>query len=155
MSSSLKPHGLHHSRLSCPSLSPRVCSNCIRWVEDAIQLSHPLLPSSPFFPQSFPASGFFPMIWFFDSGGPKYWSFNFSISPSSEYSALISFRFDWFDLLAVQGTLKSLLQHHSSKALSLWCLAFFMIQLSYPYMSIGETIALIIWTLGSRDVSAF
>ena len=73
---------------------------------------------------------------------PKYWSFSFSISPSNEYSGLISFRMDWMDLLAVQGTLKSLLQHHSSKPSILRCLAFFMVQLSYPYMTIGKTIAL-------------
>ena len=73
---------------------------------------------------------------------PKYWSFSFSISPSNEYSGLISFRMDWLDLLAVQGTLKSLLQHHSSKASILWCSAFFTIQLSHPYMTTGKTIAL-------------
>ena len=77
---------------------------------------------------------------------PKYWSFNFSISPSNEYSGLISFRIDWFDLHAVQGTLKSLLQHHSSKASVLQCSAFFMVQLSYPYMTTGKNIALIIQT---------
>ena len=73
---------------------------------------------------------------------PKYWSFSFSISPSNEYSGLISFRMDWFDLFAVQGTLKSLLQHHSSKASILWCSAFFMVQLSHPYMTTGKAIAL-------------
>ena len=73
---------------------------------------------------------------------PKYWSFSFSISPLNEYSGLISFRIDWFDLLAIQGTLKSLLQHHNSKALILWCLAFFIVQLSDPYMPAGKTIAL-------------
>ena len=70
---------------------------------------------------------------------PKYWSFSFSISPSSEYSGLISFRMDWLDLLAVQGTLKNLLQHHSSKASVSWCSAFFMAQLSHPYMTAGKT----------------
>ena len=73
---------------------------------------------------------------------PKYWSFSFSISPSNEHPGLISFRMDWFDLLAVQGTLKSLLQHHSSKALILWHSAFFIVQLSHPYMTSGKTIAL-------------
>ena len=73
---------------------------------------------------------------------PKYWSFSFSISPSNEYSELISFRIDWLDLLAVQGTLKSLLQYHSSKASILWHSAFFIVQLSYPYMTTGKTIAL-------------
>ena len=73
---------------------------------------------------------------------PKHWNFSFSISPSNEYSGLISFRVDWFDLLALQGALKSLLQHHSSKASILQCSAFFMVQLSHPYMTIGKTIAL-------------
>ena len=73
---------------------------------------------------------------------PKYWSFSFSISPSNEYSGFISIRIDWFDLLAVQGTLKSLLQHHSSKASILWCSAFSIVQLSHPYMTTGKTIAL-------------
>ena len=81
---------------------------------------------------------------------PKYWSFSFSISPSNEDSGLIFFRIDWFDLLAVQGTLESLLQHHSSKASSLQCSAFFMVQLSHPYMSTGKTIALTIWTFVSK-----
>ena len=78
---------------------------------------------------------------------PKYWSFSFSISPSNEYSELVSFRINWFDLLAVQGTLKSLLQHHSLKASILQPSAFFMIQLSHPYMITGKTIALTIWPL--------
>ena len=78
---------------------------------------------------------------------PKYWSFSFSISPSNEHSGLISFRIDWFDLLAVQGTLKSLFQCHSSKASILWCSAFLMVQLSHPYMTTGKTIALTRWTL--------
>ena len=73
---------------------------------------------------------------------PKYWSFSFSVSPSNEHPGLISFRMDWFDLLAVQGTLKSLLQHHSSKALILWCSAFFIVQLSHSYMTTGKTIVL-------------
>ena len=76
---------------------------------------------------------------------PKYWSFSFSISPSSEYLGLISFRMDWWDLLALQGTLKSLLQHHSSKASILWCSAFFIVQLSHPYMTTGKTKALTRW----------
>ena len=86
---------------------------------------------------------------------PKYWSFSFSISPSSEYSVLISFRIDWFDLLAVQGTLKSLLQHHSSKASILWCSAFFMVQLSLLYMTTGKTTALTIGTFVSKVTSLF
>ena len=78
--------------------------------------------------------------------GPKYWSFSFSISPSNEYSGLISFRMDWLDFLAVQGTLKSPLQHHSSKASILWHSAFFIVQLSQPYITTGTTIALSRWT---------
>ena len=77
---------------------------------------------------------------------PKYWSFSLNISPSNEYPELISFRMDWVDLLAVQGTLKSLLQHHSSKVSILWCSTFFIVQLSHPYMTTGKTIALIRWT---------
>ena len=84
---------------------------------------------------------------------PKYWSFSFNISPSNEYSGLISFRIDWLDLLAVQGTLKSLLQHHSSKALILQRLAFFRVQLSPPYVTTGKTIALTMWTLVSKVMS--
>ena len=99
-------------------------------------LCHPLV----FLPSVFPASGSFPMSQLFVSGGHKYWSF--SISPSSEYSVLISFRIDWFYLLAVLGTLKNLLQHHILKGLILWCSAFFMIQLSHLYMTTGKTVAL-------------
>ena len=86
---------------------------------------------------------------------PKYWSFSFSISPSSEYSGLISFRMDWLDLLAVQGTLKSLLQHQSSKASILWHSAFFIVQLSHPLMTTGKTIALTRWTFVGKIMSAF
>ena len=84
---------------------------------------------------------------------PKYWSFSFSISPSNEYSGLISFRMDWLDLLAVQGTLKSLLQHHSSKASILLCSAFFIVQLSHPYMTTGKTIALTRWAFVGKVMS--
>ena len=84
---------------------------------------------------------------------PKDWSFNFSISPSNEHSGLISFRMDWLDLLAVKGTLKSLLQHHSSKASILWCSAFFIVQLSHPYMTTGKTIALTSWTFVGKVIS--
>ena len=86
---------------------------------------------------------------------PKYWSFSFSISPSKEYSGLISLSIDRFDLLAVQGTLKSLLQHHSSKASILWHSAFFMVQLSHPYMTTGKTIALTIWTCVGKSCLCF
>ena len=84
---------------------------------------------------------------------PKYWSFSFSISPSSDYSGLISFRMDWLDLLAVQGTLKSLFQHHTSKASILWCSVFFIVQLSHPYITIGKTIALTRWTFVGKVMS--
>ena len=84
---------------------------------------------------------------------PKYWSFSFSISPSNEYSELVSFRIDWFDLLAVQRTVKTLLQHHSSRASILWHSAFFMVQISHPYMTTGKTIALTLWTSVSKMMS--
>ena len=84
---------------------------------------------------------------------PKYWSFSFSISPSNEYLGLISFQTDWLGLSAVQGTLKSLLQHHNSKALILQCSAFFMVQLSHPYMTTGKTIALTLWTFVGKVMS--
>ena len=101
----------------------------------------------------------FPSIWVFSSDSvlhvrwPRFWSFSFSISPFSEYSGLISFRIDWFDLLAMQGTLKSLLQHHSSNASILGHSAFFTVQLSHPYMTIGKTIALTRWTFVGKVIS--
>ena len=105
-------------------------------------LCHPLLLSPPIFPsiRAFSNKSVLCIRW------PKYWSFSFSISPSNECLRLISFRMDWLDLLAVQGTLKSLLQHHSSKALILWHSAFFIVQLSHPYMTTGKTVALSRWT---------
>ena len=115
MSNSLWPHGLQDARLPYPSPSHGVCWNSY----PLSQWCHPSILSSviPFSSrlQSFPASGSFPMSWLFAIRWPNYWSFSCSISPSNEHSELIYFRFDWFDLLAVQGTLKSLLQHHSSK----------------------------------------
>ena len=84
---------------------------------------------------------------------PKYWTFSFNISPSNEYSGLISFRTDWLDLLEVQGTLKNLLQHHHSKVSVLWCSAFFIVQLSHPYMTTGKTIALTRWTFVGKVMS--
>ena len=112
-------------------------------------LCHPLLLLPSIFPSTnvFSNESVLPIRW------PKYWSFSFSISPSNEYSALIFFRIDWFDLLAVQGTLKSLLQHYSSKPSILWCSPFFMVQLSHPYMTIGKTIALTVWTFVSKVMS--
>ena len=84
---------------------------------------------------------------------PKYWNFSFSISPSNEYSGLISFRIDWFDFLAIQRALKILLKHHSSKASIVWCSAFFMVQISHPYITTGKTIALTRWTFVSKVIS--
>ena len=97
-------------------------------------------------PSIFPSIRVFPNESALHIRWPKYWSFSFSISPSNEYSGLISFTMDCFDLFDVQGTLKSLLQHHSSKASTLWCSAYFMVQLSNPYMTTGKTIVLTIWT---------
>ena len=108
-------------------------------------LCHPLL----LLPSSFPTSGPFQISQFFASGGQRDWSFSFNSSPFNEYSRLISFRMDWLDLLAVQGTLKSLLQHHSSKASILQYSAFFIVQLSHPSMTTGKTIALTRWTFVS------
>ena len=114
----------------------------VHWISDAIQPSLPL--SSPFLlPSIFLSIRVFPNELTLCIRWPKYWSF--SINPSNEYSGLISFRMDWLDLLAVQGILKSLLQHHSSKASILWCSVFFMVQLSHPYTTTGKTIALTIW----------
>ena len=99
-------------------------------------------------------SQFFTLLEFIHSAGnSEYWSFSFSISPSNEYSSLISFRIDWFDLLAVQGILTGLIQHHSSKASILQCSAFFMVQLSHPYMTTGKTIALTRWTFVGKVMS--
>ena len=121
-------------------------------VGDAIQPSHSLSSPSPLalIPPSikvFSNESTLRMRW------PKYWSFSFSISPSNEHPGLISFRRDWLDLLAVQGILKSLLQHQSSKASILWCSAFFTVQLSHPYMTTGKTIALTRWTFVGKVMS--
>ena len=113
-----------------------------------LTLCHPLL----LLPSIFPSIRVFSNKSVFCIWWPKYWSFSFSISPSNEYSGLISFRMDWLDLLAVYGTLKSLLQHHSSKASVLRCSAFFMVCLTHPYMTTGKTIALTRWTFVSKDL---
>ena len=132
------------SRLPCPLLSPRVCSDSCPWR----QWFHPTISSSGSHfsscPQCFPASGSFLMSQLSASGGHR--SFSASISPSNQYSGLISFRIDWFDLLAVGGTLESLLQHRNSKASILWCSAFFMVHFSHLHMTTGETTALTIQT---------
>ena len=120
---------------------PEFTQSHVHWVGDAIQPSHPL--SSPLhLPSIFPSIRIFSNESALHTRQPKYWNFSFTISPSNEHPGLISFRMDWLDLLAVQGTLKSLLQHHSSKASILWGSAFFIVQLSHPYMTTGKTIAL-------------
>ena len=133
---------------------PELAQAHVHWVSDAIQLSHPLsTPSPPSFnlsqQQSLSSESVLHIRW------PKYWSFSFSssIGPSNEYSWLISFRWDWLDLLAVPGTLKSLLPHHCSKASIFQCSAFFMVQLSHPYMTTGKTIALTRGTFVTKVMS--
>ena len=101
-------------------------------------------------PSTFPSIRVFSSESILHTRWTKYWSFSFNISPSNEYSGLISFRMDWLDLLVVQRTVKSLLQHHSSKASILWCSAFFTVQLSHPYMTTGKNIALTRWTLSTK-----
>ena len=142
MSNLLRPHGLQQARLPCPSPNPRaysnLCPSC-RWCHPTI--SSFVIPFSSC-PQFFQNQGLFKWVGSLHQVA-KVLGLSFSISPSNEYSGLISFRMDWLDLLAVHGTLKSLLQHHSSKASILLCLAFFTFQLSHPYMTTGKTIALI------------
>ena len=128
-------HGLQHARPPCPSPTPGVYSNSCpssRWCHPTI--CHPLLLPTSIFPsiRVFSNESVLRIRW------PKYWSFSFSISPSNEYSGLISFRMNWLYLFAVQGTLKSLLQHHSSKASVLRCSTFLLVQLSHPYMTTGK-----------------
>ena len=128
---SFQPHGLQHARLPCPSPAPRVCSNSCpssQWCHPTVSFS--IFPSAPAFNPSQHQGLYNELVLLIRR--PKYWNFSFSISPSSEYSGMISFRMDWLDRLTVQGTLKSLLQHHSSKA-SIWCLALFTVQLSHLY----------------------
>ena len=142
VSNSLWPHGLQHTRLPCPLPTPRAYSNsCLlsRWCHPNISSS--VVPFSSCL-QSFPASGSLPDESVLLIRWSKYWSFSFNISLTNEHPGLISFRMDWSDFLAVQGILKSLLQHHSSKASVLWCSSFFIVQLSHPYMTTGKTIAL-------------
>ena len=151
MSASLRPHELQHARPPCLSPTPGVHPNSCPlslWCHPTISSFVVHFSSCP---QPSPTSGSFQMSqicirW------PKYWSFSFNISPSNEHPGLISFRMDWFYLLAVQGTLKTL-HHHSSKASVLLCPAFFIVQLSYPYMAIGKTIALTRWTFAGKVMS--
>ena len=154
MSDSLWPRELQHVRLPCPSQSPGVCSNAHECTESVIPsnlliLCHPLL----LLPSIFPSIRVFSNELALPIRLPKYWSF--SISPSNENPGLSSFTMDWLDLLAVQGTPKSLLQHHSSKVSILQRSAFFFIQLSHPYMTTGKTIALTIWIFVSKVMPAF
>ena len=151
MSDSLWPHGLQHARIPCLSLPPRVCSNScpLSW------WCHPTVSSSvtPFLllPSIFPSIRANELA--LHIRWSKYWSFSFNISPSDEYSGLISFRIDWSDLLAIQGTLKSLLQHHSLKTSILWHSVFLMVQLLHPYMTTGKTLALTLWTFVDKVIS--
>ena len=154
MSNSLWSHGLQHVRPPCPSPTPGAYSNSC----PSCQWCHPTISSSaiPFSSclQSFPASGSFPTNWFFILGGQGIGvSASAEISPSNGYSGLVSFRMDWLDLLAVQGTLKSLLQHHSSKASIFQHSVFFRVQLSHPYMTTGKTKALTRWTFVGKVMS--
>ena len=153
MSDSLRPHELQHARPPCPSPTPGVHSDSS--IESVMPSSHlivccPLLLLPPIPPsiRVFSNESTLHMRW------SKYWSFSFSIIPSNEHPGVISFRMDWLDVLAVQGTLKSLLQHHSSNASILWRSAFFTVQLSHLYMTTGKTIALTRWTFVG-NVSAF
>ena len=153
MSDSLQPHGLQHARPPCPSPTPGVYSNSCSlswWCHPTISSSVVSFSSCL---QSFPASGSFQMSQFFASGGQSTGVSASASVPSNEYSGLISFRMDWLDLLAVQGALKSLLQHHSSKASILWHSAFFIVQLSHPYMTTGKTIALTRQTFVDKVIS--
>ena len=141
VSDSLQTDGLQHTRLPCTSPTPGAYSNSCplsRWCHPSILCPPLLLP-----PSIIPSIRVFSNESVLCISWLKYWSFSFSFSPSNEYSGLISFRMDWLDLLAVQGTLKSLLQHHSSKASVLRRSAFFIVQLSHPYMTTGKTIALL------------
>ena len=143
MSNSLRPHGLQHSRPPCPSPTPWVYSNSCplsRWCHPTISSCHPLL----LLPSMFPSIRVFSNKSALHIRWQKHWSFSFNISPSNEYSGMISFKKDWF---AVQGTLKSLLHLHSSKASILRCSAFFIVHLSHPYMTAGKPVALTRWTL--------
>ena len=154
VSDSLQPHGLQHKRLPVLHHLPEFAQTHVHWVSDAIQPSHPLSSPSPPPLNLSQHQGLFQCV----SSSHQvawYWSFSFSIGPSNEYSALISFRVHWFDLLAVQETLKSLLQHHHLKASTVWDSALFVVQLSYPYMTTGKTIALTACPFVGKTMSLF
>ena len=131
---------------------PEFTQTHLHWVGDAIQPSHPLSPLL-LLPSIFPSIRVFSNESALRIRWPRYWSFSFNISPSNEYSGLIYFRMDWLDLSVVQGILKNLLQHHSSKASILRHSAFFTVQLSHPYMTTGKTMALMIWTFVGKVMS--
>ena len=150
VSDSLWTHGLQYARPPFPSPTPEACSNSCpssQWCGSAIWCPLLLLPPIPPRIKVFSNESTLHIRW------PKYWSFSFSIFPSKEHPGFISFRMDWLDLLAVQGTVKSRLQHHSSKALILQCSAFFTVQLSHPYMTTGKTTALTRRTLVGKVMS--
>ena len=155
VSDSLQPRGLQHTRLPCPSPTPKAYSNFeFESIESVMPSNHLILCRSLLLPPSvFPSIRVFSNETILHIRWPKYWSFSFNISPSNEYSGLISFRIDWFDFLVDQGTLKSLLQHHSSKASIVWCSAFFIVQLSHPHLSTGKTTALTRWTFVGKVMS--
>ena len=151
MSDFLQPNGPQHARLLCPSRSPGVCSNSCplsRWCYWTISSSHPL----PFLPSVFPSITVFSNELTICIRWPKCWSFSFSIRPSIEHSGFLSFKIDWS---AVQGILKSLLQHHTSEVLILQHSAFFMVQLSHPYITTGKTMTFTIWTYVGKMMSLF
>ena len=139
VSDSSWPHGLQHARL--PSFPVSWCSSKLMSTESVLPSNHLILCRLLLLPSVFPSIRVFSNELTLCIRWPKYWCFNLSISPSNEYSGLISFRIDWFDLLAVQRTLNNLLQYYSSKASILPCSAFFRVQLSHPYMTTGKTIA--------------
>ena len=153
MSDSLRPHEPQHTRPPCRSPTPESTQTHVHRVGYAIQQSHPLLPSFPPALNLSQHQGVFSNESALRIRWPKYWSFSFNISTSHENPGLTSFGMDWVDLLVVQGTFKSLLQHHSSKASILQCSAFFTIQLSHPYMTTGKTIALTRWTFVDKVMS--
>ena len=155
MSASLQPHGLQHARPPCRSPTSRVYSNSMS-IESVMPSNNLTLCSTLLLlPSIFPSIRVFSNESVIHIRWPKYWSFRFNISPSNEHSGLISFRIDWLDLLAVQGTLKSLCQHHSSKASILWHSVFFVVQPSHPYMTTGKTILLNRWNFVCKLMSAF
>ena len=154
MSDCLRPHGLQHARP--PSLSVTNSQSLLKlmFIESVMPSNHLILCHALLLPPStFPSNKVFANESVLHMRWPKYWSFSFSISPSNEHPGLISFKMDWLDLLASQGTLKSYLQNHSSKASTLQYSAFFIVQLSHPYMTTGKTIALTRWTFVGKVIS--